>query len=134
MIRILLKIITAQPVLAWLARKTDGYKTAIGAIGLVGTLAAYIAQALHPGLIDPALLPPQELETVLEGALAAFGALMAGGLAHKGVKRRRGPRAGEVIEEDLAVADDPAQIEEQAEVHRRMDELRARLADWEGRR
>jgi hypothetical protein len=135
MIRILIKILTAGPLLRYLGEKTDGYKTIIGIVGLVCTIVAYIAAALHPGLIDPAVLPPpQELETVLEGALAAFGALMAGGLAHKGVKRRRGPRAGEVIEEDLAVADDPAQIEEQAEVHRRMDELRARLADWEGRR
>ena len=127
MIRILLKILTARPLLVWMAQKTDGYKSAIGAIGLVGTLAAYIAQALHPGLIDPALLPPQELETVLEGALAAFGALMAGGLAHKGVKRRRRLREGEVAEEDLA------DIEEQAEVNRQLDELRERIAEWEGR-
>ena len=127
MIRILLKIITAQPVLAWLARKTDGCKTVIGAVGVAGTLVAYVAQAMHPGLVDPGLLPPQELETVLEGALAAFGALLAGGLAHKGVKRRRRLREGEVAEEDLA------DIEEQAEVNRQLDELRERIAEWEGR-
>lgn len=126
MIRILLKLITAQPVLAWLARKTDGCKTVIGAVGVACTLVAYVAQAMHPGLVDPGLLPPQELETVLEGALAAFGALLAGGLAHKGVKRRRSRlRAVEVAEEDL---------EEQAEVNRQLDELRDRISEGERRR
>jgi hypothetical protein len=125
MIRILIKILTAGPLLHYLGEKTNGYKTIIGIVGLVCTLIAYIASALHPGLIDPAVLPPQELETVLNAALAAFGALTAGGGIHKAVKHRRRLSEGEVVEEDLPSPD------ERAEVNRQLDELRDRIADWE---
>lgn len=126
MIRILIKILTAGPLLRYLGEKTSGYKTIIGIVGLVCTIIAYIAAALHPGLIDPAVLPPQELETVLNAALAAFGALTAGGGIHKAVKRRRRRvREGDVAEEDLPSPD------ERAEVNRQLDELRERIADWE---
>ena len=113
MIRILIKILTAGPLLRYLGEKTSGYKTIIGIVGLVCTIIAYIASALHPGLIDPTVLPPQELETVLNAALATFGALTAGGAAHKVVKRRRQPRKGEVIEEDLSSTDERADWERQ---------------------
>jgi hypothetical protein len=126
MIRILIKILTAGPLLHYLGEKTNGYKTIIGIVGLVCTLIAYIASALHPGLIDPAVLPPQDLETVLNAALAAFGALTAGGGIHKAVKRRRRRvREGDVAEEDLPSPD------ERAEVNRQLDDLRERIADWE---
>ena len=126
MIRILIKILTAGPLLRYLGDKTNGYKTIIGIVGLVCTIIAYIASALHPGLIDPAVLPPQDLETVLNAALAAFGALTAGGGIHKAVKRRRRRvREGDVAEEDLPSPD------ERAEVNRQLDDLRERIADWE---
>ncbi len=128
MIRILIKILTAGPLLRYLGDKTNGHKTIIGIVGLVCTIIAYIASALHPGLIDPAVLPPQELETVLNAALTAFGALTAGGGIHKAVKRRRRVREGDVAEEDLPSPD------ERAEVNRQLDELRDRIADWEAPR
>lgn len=112
MIRILIKILTAGPLLRYLGEKTNGYKTIIGIVGMVCTIIAYIGAALHPGLIDPSVLPPQELETVLNAALAAFGTLTAGGGIHKAVKHRR-------------------LREERADVHRRLDELREQIAEWE---
>ena len=93
MVKLLIKILTAKPLLNYLAKKTNGYKTIIGAIGTICAAAAYIAQSLHPGLIDPSLVPPQELGTVLEGALAGFATLMAAGGAHKVVKKKRAEKA-----------------------------------------
>jgi hypothetical protein len=101
-VRILIKIVTAAPMLRYIAEKANGYKTVIGAIGLAGAILGHVANALYPGLVDPALMPPQDLEAVFNGAIGAFGTLFGAGAAHKAVKQRKAERELAELKEKLA--------------------------------
>lgn len=89
MLKILIKIITARPILDFIAKKTNGYKTIIGIIGTIASLIAYIAANLYPDLVDPNLLPPQKLEQVLLTAIGGSFSLAFGGAMHKVKKEKK---------------------------------------------
>lgn len=97
LMRLLVKIVTAAPVVSWVARKTDGYKTIIGAVGIVGVLLAYLANLVHPGIVPPEILSDAALEKILDALMLAFGGVAVGGVAHKTIKAKR-----EIREQDLA--------------------------------
>ncbi len=109
-VRILIKIVTAAPMLRYIAEKANGYKTIIGAVGLVGAILGHIANALYPGMV---VMPPQDLEAVLNGAIGAFGTLFGAGAAHKAAKQRRAEK-------------------EMESTNRELDALKARLEKYEG--
>lgn len=95
--RLLIKVVTSAPVVRWIARKTDGYKTIIGGVGIAGVLLAYLANLVHPGIIPPEILSDAALEKILDALMLVFGGVAVGGAAHKAVKAKR-----EIREQDLA--------------------------------
>ena len=77
-----------KPILLWIARKTDNYKTIIGMIGSVLVIIGYIISFMYPeatAAIAP-LLTEDQINELLNIMLLIFGGTTVGGVAHKVVK------------------------------------------------
>lgn len=117
--KLLLKILLSAPMLRWLGEKTNGWKTKIGLVGIVMVLIAHLINAIHPGVIPPELVSDASLDKILDALLCGFGALTAGGGAHKIVKKRRAT----VEEKDLK------RETEMDNINQRMEKLRAEIKE-----
>lgn len=108
-----------KPILLWISKKTDNYKTIIGMVGSVMVIIGYIISYMYPeatAVIAP-LLTEQQINEILNIMILVFGGTTVGGVAHKVVKTQNEVKNLTNVKADLDEIKEevkkPKQVEEE---------------------
>jgi len=118
-----------KPLLVWIAKKTDNYKTIIGLIGSVFVIIGYIINYMYPEVtksITP-LLTEDKINEILNIMLLIFGGTTVGGVTHKIVKTQKEIKKVSDIKEDLNEIKQEIKKQKQIEEDIKLDKVTREL-------